>query len=198
MLSCTAQAHRAERERARLARGLRDSERRSSAPTKLRTTLASAVREFNVRREASSAATLGDGSRRHGAADTKSAVKAKASEEKLNKKANGERNEGECEEPVLLSIGGGISLSELTEREGELFGRLQAETLEMRQRAQAAEKVEKNSRAEAERWAVTADAELEAALAEAKELKAEAEAGEVRVLLGDALPRRIRLLPNFP
>ncbi|CAN0082131.1 unnamed protein product [Sphacelaria rigidula] len=80
---------------------------------------------------------------------------------------------------LMLSSSLGVKKSELTEREGELFGRLQAETVEMRQRACAAEKAEQEARVETDRLAAATNSALESALAEGKRLKAEAEAREV-------------------
>lgn len=73
----------------------------------------------------------------------------------------------------------GLELSQLSEREGELFGKLQAETFEMHQRARAAEIAEGQARAEADKRAAATAAALASALAEGKRLKAEAEAREV-------------------
>lgn len=84
---------------------------------------------------------------------------------------------------LMLLSSLGIGMSELAEREGELFGRLQAETMEMRQRARAAEKAEADARAEATRLAAATNAALESALSEGKRLKAEAEAREVDVVM---------------
>ncbi|CAM9125454.1 unnamed protein product, partial [Hapterophycus canaliculatus] len=71
-----------------------------------------------------------------------------------------------------------MRLAELTEREGEVFGKLQAETLELRQRATAAEKQEERLKAEVSRKSVQTAAALQTALAEGDRLKAEAEKRE--------------------
>lgn len=91
----------------------------------------------------------------------------------------GEGEEDDAAEGMLLERYLGVGLSELTEREGELFGRLQADTLEMRQRARAAEKAEEEVRAEGARRAATMNAALEAALSEGTRFKEEAGACEV-------------------
>lgn len=84
---------------------------------------------------------------------------------------------------LMLLSSLGVGMSELTEREGELFGRLQGETMEMRRRARAAEKTEAEARAEADRLAAAMNATLECALSEGKRLKAETEAREVNFVM---------------
>lgn len=90
-----------------------------------------------------------------------------------------EGGEGAGGEGFFLEGYPDVGLSELTEREGELFGRLQADTLGMRQRLRAAEKAEEEVREEAARRATAMNAALEAALSEGRGFKKEAEAYEV-------------------
>lgn len=85
----------------------------------------------------------------------------------------------EVESLVPLSADDRDGKSQLTATEGEVFGRLRAETIEMQHRARTAEKLQERARAEADRRAVAADAELEATRAECKRLDAGAKALEV-------------------
>lgn len=80
----------------------------------------------------------------------------------------------------MVGIGGS---SELTEKEGKMFGKLQAETLKIRQRESRAEKEEEGMRAEAARTAVEMGAALKEALAEGKRLRAEVEQREVIIFV---------------
>lgn len=73
----------------------------------------------------------------------------------------------------------GRGLAELTVEEAEVFGRLQAETVEMRQREAEAEKAEEEERAAATRKAAETRAALEEALVDGRRLKSEAEQLEV-------------------
>lgn len=72
-----------------------------------------------------------------------------------------------------------IGLSELMEREGEQFGKLQAKTIEMQQRVALLEEQEAAMRANAARKAKAAKAALQEAAAKRKKLKEEAERREV-------------------
>lgn len=94
----------------------------------------------------------------------------------------GEYGEG-CGRIVESSCypGGMMGLSELAEKEGELFGKLQAETLELRQKAAATKKQEEHLRVEAARKAAATRATLESALAEGNRLREEAEQRKVNV-----------------
>lgn len=82
-------------------------------------------------------------------------------------------------EESFLPPGVAMGATETTQREGELFGKVQAETLELRQRAAAAEKKEEQLRAEVSRKSAQTAAALETALVEGDRLKAEAEKREV-------------------
>lgn len=95
-----------------------------------------------------------------------------------------EKGAEEDEEGLLVVSSLGVDWAELKDKEGALFEKLQAETLEMRQLAAAAEKAEEEMRAQAARKAAATTAALKEALSEAKRLKAEAEQREV--LLYDA------------
>lgn len=155
---------RSERERARYAKILRRQVEQPLAPTSKTTT--SAEEDTTGVGPGSLEEQLfpwGDGStRKHG--------------------EEGEKGEGwrGILEPSR-SPGGRMGLSELAEKEGELFGKLQAETLELRQVAAAAKKQEEQLRAEAARKSAVTTAALESALAEGNRLKEEAEQHKVTV-----------------
>ena len=72
-----------------------------------------------------------------------------------------------------------IGLSELMEREGEQFGKLQARTIELQQQVALLEKQEAAMKARAARKAKATKAALQEAVAEGKALKKEAEQREV-------------------
>lgn len=103
----------------------------------------------------------------------------------------GEKGTGGSKEPrlnVKVDKGGqglaavassAIGLSELMEREGEQFGKLQAKTIEMQQHVALLEKQETAMRANAARKAKATKAALQEAVAKKKSLKEEAEQHEV-------------------
>lgn len=82
-------------------------------------------------------------------------------------------------EGLSAMVSSATGLSELMEREGEQFGKLQAKTIEMQQRLALLEKQEAAMRANAARKAKAAKAALQEAAAKRKKLKEEAEQREV-------------------
>lgn len=83
-----------------------------------------------------------------------------------------------------------IGLSELMEREGEQFGKLQAKTIEMQQHVALLEKQETAMRANAARKAKATKAAIQEAVAKGQTLKEESEQREVRFTMA------VRLKPN--
>lgn len=85
---------------------------------------------------------------------------------------------------VKMSLLPGTGIRELTEKEKDLFERLQEETLEILRRAATTEKDEEEMRAAAARKAAGLEARLREAVAEGKQLKAAAEQRQVRSFSG--------------
>lgn len=157
---------RSERERARYAKILRRQVEQPLAPTSKTTTSAeedSTGVEPGSLEEQSSPWGNGSATRKLG-----------------EEGENGEGWGGDLE--PSSSPQGKVGLSELAEKESELFGKLQAETLELRQVAAAAKKQQEQLRAEAARKAAVMTAALESALAEGNRLKEEAEQRKVTSL----------------
>ncbi|CAM9456742.1 unnamed protein product, partial [Scytosiphon promiscuus] len=111
------------------------------------------------------------------AASAKAAMEAKVASVKDRKKCGD--GGASAAEGSFLPRGTHAGWTDLTSREGELFGKLQAETVELRQRAAAAAKKEDMLKAEGSRKSVQTAAALATALAEGDRLRAEAEEHEV-------------------